>query len=68
MSMKGMFLVSYSLMFSSVISYSYYVIHSHITEQATRRRYGRSPKNIRAFAYKFNRLGHNGNAILIDTT
>ena len=33
---------------------------SHITEQATRRRYGRSPKNVRAFVYKYNRLGHRG--------
>ena len=33
---------------------------SHITEKSARRRYGRSPSNVRAFVYKNSRLGHRG--------
>ena len=33
---------------------------SHITEKAIRRRYGRLPRNVRAFIYLYNRLGHRG--------
>ena len=35
-------------------------IYSHISEKAIRRRYGRSPRNVRAFIYLYNRLGHRG--------
>ena len=44
---------------SSVIKILLFV-SSHITEKAIRRRYGRSPRNVRAFVYQYNRLGHRG--------
>ena len=34
---------------------------SHLTEKATRRRYGRSEVNVRAYVHKYNRHGHRGN-------
>ena len=37
---------------------------SHISEKAIRRRYGRSPRNVRAFIYLYNRLGHRGTSAL----
>ena len=42
-------------------------IYSHISEKAIRRRYGRSPRNVRAFIYLYNRLGHRGMSALCIT-
>jgi hypothetical protein len=39
--------------------------HSHIDEKSIRRRYGRSPKNVRAFMYQYNRHGHRGTSALM---
>ena len=39
------------------------LIYSHITEKAIRRRYGRSPRNVRAYIYQYNRLGHRGMSV-----
>ena len=43
------------------------LIYSHISEKAIRRRYGRSPRNVRAFIYLYNRLGHRGMSALCIT-
>ena len=39
------------------------IINSHITEKAIRRRYGRSPRNVTAYIYQYNRLGHRGMSV-----
>ena len=51
------------LLYNSLIGINLnYNCDSHLAEKATRRRYGRSEVNVRAYVHKYNRHGHRGSS------